>query len=233
MAGRPSACLLRNPLADELSTGTPANFLAGPAGRSGTVITGSAAASVGSARPAAAAAPAPRKSRRVGDTNTPMPGYGCEIRPEWAPSKACGTLRRMSATIRDQLRQAHFLEGVTESLLHQLAKLVQAQTFETDAILFHEGSPRELMAILTSGAIAIEKTMNGRPVRLVTLGAGEAVGEGVLLDDSRHGTSARALQRTDAFVLTADQLKSTIKDHPALYAALVGRAARAISQRLA
>jgi aspartate ammonia-lyase len=139
----------------------------------------------------------------------------------------------MSATLRDQLRQAHFLEGVTESSLHQLAKLVEQKTFETDAILFHEGAQRQFMAILASGAVAIEKSVNGRPVRLVTLGAGEAVGEGVLLDDSKHGTSARALQKTDAFVLTADQLRQMIKEHPQLFAALVGRAARAISQRLA
>jgi aspartate ammonia-lyase len=139
----------------------------------------------------------------------------------------------MSATVRDQLRRAQFLEGVTESSLHQLAKLVQQKTFETNDILFNEGSPRQFMAILTSGVVAIEKSVNSRPVRLVTLGAGEAVGEGVLLDDSAHGTSARALQRTDAFLLTQDQLQTMIKEHPALYAALVGRAARAISHRLA
>ena len=139
----------------------------------------------------------------------------------------------MSATVRDQLRQAHFLEGVTETLLHQLAKLVEQKTFETDAILFTEGAPRRFMAILTSGAVAIEKSVNSRPVRLVTLGAGEAVGEGVLLDDSPHGTSARALQRTEAFLLTSDQMGTMIKDHPKLFAALVGRAARAISHRLA
>jgi aspartate ammonia-lyase len=139
----------------------------------------------------------------------------------------------MSATVRDQLRQARFLEGVTESSLHQLAKLVQPQTYETDAILFQEGAPRKFMAILTSGAVAIEKNTNGRPVRLVTLGAGEAVGEGVLLDDSRHGTSARALQKTDAFLLTSESLEGMIREYPQLFAALVGRAARAISQRLA
>lgn len=139
----------------------------------------------------------------------------------------------MSASVRDQLRQANFLEGVTESSLHQLAKLVESKTFETDAILFTEGAPRRFMAILTSGAVAIEKSVSGRPVRLATLGAGEAVGEGVLLDDSPHGTSARVLQRTDAFLLTADQLQHVIKEFPALYAALVGRAARAISHRLA
>ena len=138
----------------------------------------------------------------------------------------------MSASVRDQLRQAHFLESVTESALHQLSRLVEAKSYDTDAILFHEGSPRRFMAILGSGAVAIEKSVNGKPVRLVTLGAGEAVGEGVLLDDAPHGTSARALQRTDAFILTTDQLQTMIKEHPQLFAALVGRAARAISQRL-
>src|SRR5688500_10912988 len=108
-------------------------------------------------------------------------------------SPATDTFPPMSATVRDQLRQAHFLEGVTETLLHQLAKLVQATTFETDAMLFQEGAPRRFMAILISGAVAIEKSMNGRPQRLVTLGAGEAVGEGVLLAESTHGTSARAV----------------------------------------
>src|SRR5688500_15150357 len=139
----------------------------------------------------------------------------------------------MSATVRDQLRKAHFLEGLTESSLHQLSKLVQPKTFEIDETLFQEGAPRRFMAILTAGAVAIEKGVNTRPVRLVTLGAGEAVGEGVLLDNSKHGTSARALQRTEAFILTADLLQTLIKEHPQLFAALVGRAARAISHRLA
>lgn len=94
----------------------------------------------------------------------------------------------MSASVRDRLRQAQFLEGVTDSSLHQLSKLVAPVTYECDAILFDEGAPRDFMAIILSGAVAIEKGMKGRPVRLVTLGAGQAVGEGLLLDDSPHGT---------------------------------------------
>ena len=124
-----------------------------------------------------------------------------------------------SPTTRDQLRQAQFLEGLTESALHQLSRLVAPRMYECDAMLFEEGAPRTFLAILGSGAIAIEKTVQGRPVRLVTLGAGEAIGEGLLLDDSPHGTSARAVQRTEAFVLTAPQVQEMLKEFPALYAA--------------
>jgi len=139
----------------------------------------------------------------------------------------------MSATVRDRLRQTQFLEGLTDSAIHQLAKVVAPVTYEADAVLFHEGSSRDFMSILISGAVAIEKGMNGKPVRLVTLGAGQALGEGLLLDELPHGTSARALQRTEAYQLTIDQVHEMVKEQPALYAALVGRAARSISQRLA
>ena len=138
-----------------------------------------------------------------------------------------------TAPVRDQLRKAQFLDGLTESALHQLSRLVAPTTYECDAVLFEEGAARTFLAILATGAVAIEKMVQGRPVRLVTLGAGEALGEGLLPDDSPHGTSARAVQRTEAFVLTADQVHEMLKEYPSLYGALVGRAARTISRRLA
>ena len=138
-----------------------------------------------------------------------------------------------TATIREQLRATRFLEGLTDTAIHQLARLTTHVTWESDQLLFEEGGPREFAAILIAGAVAIEKHLNGRPVRLVTLGPGEAIGEGLLLDDTAHGTSARTLQRCDAYVISAGRVKEMVKDFPTLYAALVGRAARAISQRLA
>ncbi|HEV7993394.1 MAG TPA: aspartate ammonia-lyase [Gemmatimonadaceae bacterium] len=139
----------------------------------------------------------------------------------------------MSSEIRDQLRALSFLDGLTDTALHQLSHLVQPARYECDAVLFVEGSERVILALVVSGAIAIEKHVNGRPVRLATLGAGEAVGEGLLLDDSSHGTSARALTDTSVLLLSREQVAGIIRETPTLYAALVGRAAKAISQRLA
>ena len=138
-----------------------------------------------------------------------------------------------ASTIRDQLRSTRFLDGLTDTAIHQLARLVTHVSYESDQLLFEEGSPREFAAIIISGAVAIEKRQNGRPVRLATLGPGESVGEGLLLDQTPHGTSARTLQATDAYVLTMECVQDMVKDFPVLYAALVGRSARAISKRLA
>ena len=135
--------------------------------------------------------------------------------------------------IREQLRSLDFVSGFTDTALHQLAQHVEPKTFASNEELFQQGAPRQLMAILISGAVSIEKNASGRPIRLVTLSDGEAVGEGILLDDSAHGTTARALQETNAFVLTRATVENILKEQPTLYAALVGRAARAISRRLA
>jgi aspartate ammonia-lyase len=89
------------------------------------------------------------------------------------------------------------------------------------------------MAIVVSGAVAIEKSLHGRPIRVATLGAGEAVGEGLLLDDRTHGTTARALTDSSVLLLSREHVTQMIRETPALYAALVGRAARAIAHRLA
>jgi aspartate ammonia-lyase len=136
------------------------------------------------------------------------------------------------STTRDQLRSLAFLNGLTDTAVHQLSQIVHAVDYGCDELLFAEGETRHLLALVVNGAVAIEKQMNARSVRLATLGAGEAVGEGILLDDSVHGTTARAIVQTRVFVLTHDQIQTMLKETPTLYAALVGRAARAISQRL-
>jgi aspartate ammonia-lyase len=134
--------------------------------------------------------------------------------------------------VRAQLRSTHFLAGLTDGDYHFLGSRVVAATFAVDELLFEEGQPRRFVIVLISGSVAIEKESGVVPVRLSTLGAGEAIGEGLLLDDSPHGTTARALEPVVALVLAAEQLAEIIKERPTLYAALVARAARSISRRL-
>src|SRR4051812_18769280 len=55
-----------------MTTGRPATVFGMSSERSRTVMTGIAPASLGNARPAAAAAPVPRKSRRETDIEAPL-----------------------------------------------------------------------------------------------------------------------------------------------------------------
>ncbi|WP_337172759.1 aspartate ammonia-lyase [Gemmatimonas aurantiaca] len=136
------------------------------------------------------------------------------------------------AAIADQLRETLFLDGFTDAHLWKLSRHVTPHDLVADETIFNEGEPRQRFAILISGAVAIEKSADGRSTRLVTLGPGEAVGEGLLLDDSNHGTTARVIMPGKAVLLSRAQLDDITREAPQLYAALVARAARAISDRL-
>ena len=136
------------------------------------------------------------------------------------------------AEIADELRQTAFLEGLTDAHLWTLSRHVTRRELAANEVIFTEGDEREQFAVLLSGAVAIEKTADGRSTRLVTLGPGEAVGEGLLLDDSRHGTTARVIVPGAAILLNRAHLEMLTSESPQLYAALVARAARSISGRL-
>ncbi|MGZ8469008.1 MAG: aspartate ammonia-lyase [Gemmatirosa sp.] len=138
-----------------------------------------------------------------------------------------------TSALADRLRGTAFLHGLPDSYFWRLARSVTTESYAVGEHLFGEGQERRLFAILLDGAVAIERTAEGRAVRLSTLGAGEGVGEGLLLGESgKHGATALVLAPVDAAVMTRRQLDELMKENPPIYAALVARAARAISQRL-
>jgi aspartate ammonia-lyase len=138
----------------------------------------------------------------------------------------------MTTALADRLRAFSFFSGFPQENLWHLSRRMRERTLEADETIFREGDPRHLFGIIVTGSVSIEKRRGERVERLATLGAGEALGEGILLDDSPHGTSARTLERTELAYLEATDIQEILKDRATLYAALVARAARAISERL-
>jgi aspartate ammonia-lyase len=138
----------------------------------------------------------------------------------------------MTASLADRLREFSFFAGFPQENLWHLSRRMRERVLEADETIFKEGDPRQLFGIIVVGSVAIEKHRGDRVQRLATLGAGQVLGEGILLDDSPHGTSARTLERTELAYLEAGDIQEIMKDRATLYAALVARAARAISERL-
>lgn len=135
-------------------------------------------------------------------------------------------------SLQDQLAAVPFFDGFADTLLWKLAQTATRAQFAEGDTLFAAGDPRSFFAVIVSGSIAIELAHDGAVTRLATLGSGEVVGEGILLDDTHHGTTARALAPVEAVLFRLKQLAPVLKDTPQLHAALLSKAARAIAQRL-
>lgn len=134
--------------------------------------------------------------------------------------------------IAKTLQGVPFFAGLDDALISPLAESATTASYDEGVRLFNEGGARTFVAVVVSGSIAIEKSHGGAISRLATLGPGEVVGEGLLLDDSTHGTSGVALERTEVVLFRRVDLVPLLARLPHLHAALLSRAARSIAQRL-
>jgi aspartate ammonia-lyase len=132
----------------------------------------------------------------------------------------------------DALKSIKFFKGMPDLLLCHLSRAGKRRTLQQDEVLFTEGQPRELLAVVLSGEIAIERTQDGETVLISSLGAGEVVGEALLLEEPNHGTSGRATQPTEVLCFEKAPLIKLLKDQPQLYAALLSRTARTMNERI-
>ena len=134
--------------------------------------------------------------------------------------------------IPSQLKSIPFFADLSDPLLRKLAEAGTKASFEEGTTLFAEGDARSFFAVVLSGAIAIDKAQGGIVTRLATLGAGEVVGEGILLDDTHHGTTGLALEKTEVLLFRQPVLAPLLTEEPQLHAALLSQAARSIAHRL-
>lgn len=138
----------------------------------------------------------------------------------------------MAAKNDSPLKDLAFFTGLPDTLLWHLGKLAERRDYAKDDVLFNVGDEREIFGVVLKGSILIEGQHEGTTVKLATLGAGEVLGEGVLLEEGAHGTLARVVEPTTIVMFNKEPLMKLLKDQPALYAALVAKAARIINERI-
>lgn len=135
-------------------------------------------------------------------------------------------------TNSNTLKKLAFFAGLPETLVWHLARAAERRELAADAVLFEEGQPRDLLTIVLSGRLAIEHDVEGQSVPVATLGAGEVIGESILLEDGEHSSTGRAVEPSEVLFFRKEPLMKLLKDQPALYAALLGRAAKIMSARI-
>jgi len=120
-----------------------------------------------------------------------------------------------------------------EDELKLLADNVSVKTIEKDSLIFSENTPRKHMYMIYEGEVELFKTTTfGDEKRLSFFSQYDFLGEGSLIDDSPHSTSARALLNTTLVVVECAKLTELVKDKGMMAVKLYSRIARVISRRM-
>src|SRR5690348_11106319 len=96
--------------------------------------------------------------------------------------------------------------------------------FAEGHILFREGDPADSVCRLLSGAVDILRELDGDPILLGTVGAGQFIGEMGVVENRPRNATARAASEVEVEILTPTEFLDQIARSP--------RAARELIQRL-
>jgi len=116
----------------------------------------------------------------------------------------------MDKTItKEFIKKIELFNGLQEEEFNLLVENFSTRDYDTDSLLFSENSPRREFFIIRDGEVELfKKTAFGEEKRLCFFSKYDFLGEGSLMDDSPHSTSARAIIKTSVLTINSDFIES-------------------------
>ncbi len=127
----------------------------------------------------------------------------------------------------DALRGCSLFAGMSPASLESIARVMKTRRFRRGEVLFHEGDPGDSLFIVASGSVkVVVPSDEGEEAILVTLGAGDSLGELSLLDGAPRSASAIAVEPVDALTLPRQTFLSLVATDAPMRDALLAQLAR-------
>jgi len=122
--------------------------------------------------------------------------------------------------------------GIPENELRLVLDAGNSVHYESGDFLFHESTPRLWLGFVLEGEVELLRGRQGRTVRIGLARPGAMIGEGVMLDDTPHGTSAVARKGATIWQVSRSALDDVRRGSPEVFYRLVGQVARRLAERL-
>lgn len=120
------------------------------------------------------------------------------------------------------LRKVLFFEALTEQDLQTLANSLERRTFAKGMVVFHKGSPGDLMHIIESGKVRIFiLSESGHEISVNVYGPGDVFGELAILDGLPRSAGAMALEKTVTLALHRDDFLRHLETHPQMAQSII------------
>ena len=138
----------------------------------------------------------------------------------------------MDTSLNRPLRSADLMRRLDDDDIEYLSSHIRVLGHLPGTYIFHESQPRRFWGLVLKGKVELQKGPRARPRTVAVLGPGDSFGEGSLLDDYPHSTSALVLEATEIAQLRREVMDHLSNEKPDLYARLMAAAASVIAARL-
>ncbi len=132
------------------------------------------------------------------------------------------------------LKKTELFRNFTESELEQIAKITREKKISKGDFLFEEGCQRSHIHLICSGKVKLSKqTPFGEKKDIVEFNKYDFIGEGAIVDDSPHSTSAEALKSTEVLQIDAEKLKEVLHQNGTISVKIFTEITQILSRRMA
>lgn len=133
------------------------------------------------------------------------------------------------ADIKTFIEKIELFKGLSDKELEMIAQYFEAQEYQSGEIIFEENQPRQNFFVVYNGEVALlKKTSHGEQKLLTVFSPHDFFGEGSLMDDSPHSTTAKANTATKLLLLN----QQVLSDNGDLAVKIFSNIARVISRRM-
>ncbi|MFZ1281675.1 MAG: aspartate ammonia-lyase [Ignavibacteriaceae bacterium] len=135
--------------------------------------------------------------------------------------------------IKEFLKHIQLFKGLNDSQLEAICEKVKVENFSINSMVFNENNIRQNLFLIYEGEVELfKRTPYGGEKRLSIFSKYDFIGEGALMDDSPHSTSARATINSVIVTLSRDNFKELMKEQNETALAVLSSIGRVISRRM-
>ncbi len=135
--------------------------------------------------------------------------------------------------VKEFLKHIQLFEELNDTQLDAICEKIKVENFPSKSMVFNENNIRQNLFLIYEGEVELfKKTPYGGEKRLSIFSKYDFLGEGALMDDSPHSTSARAIINSVIIILSRDNFKELMKEHNETAVAILSSIGRVISRRM-
>lgn len=137
------------------------------------------------------------------------------------------------SVIKEFLKHVQLFKEIDDEQLDAICEKVKVENYSANSLLFSENNIRRNLFLIYDGEVELfKRTAYGKEKRLSIFSKYDFLGEGALMDDSPHSTSARAKVNSTILILTRDSFKELMKEQNETALAILSSIGRVISRRM-
>ncbi|MFH0894675.1 MAG: aspartate ammonia-lyase [Bacteroidota bacterium] len=134
-----------------------------------------------------------------------------------------------TTTIQDFLKRIELFDGLNDSEIEIVISNAQEKSLKQEEMLFSEGEERQYIYLILDGEVELfKKNIHGGENRLALFHKFDFLGEGSLMDDYPHSTSARTTSASQVLIIQKDFFAK----HGNIAVIVLSHVARIISRRM-